>query len=613
VGAPSDIDRLIELGLNRYGAGDLDGALLMWEEALAIDPDNARATSYVEYVRLNYEMLSGGEPGIARGDEAPFAIEEEPEYQIEVLPGELIGHELQPLVPNDARDTSWFDDDATEDNLSMAERTKESPPQRESQEIELELEADLPPMPEVSFEDATREYFGTPGKPIEPPESLAPVVPIAVHTEFETEAGTGGDFSENAGTSEFQADQFTGGFQSEGTPVGFGEQGTEIRKRDLGFVQPTTPAAPVPVSDKPSSPISLGSAPTIDTLSLGEFTQERLLTLEGTSPGDKTTERKPFADVHEEPDEQDLLEGLPVPQRPDQASIETQDIPVIPSSKAVTKELPDEGRRPGSISKGMTKDLPDPARAPARRDSADLSQAEVMMASAATREFGQQKIDIGAPTRELGLRPRPASNRPATLQSPDDDDQPTKQSDVRAIRETVREQGRAQSQPAIETTHSGLVPAFDPLDARTGQILDEIDADAPAGESVSDQTRRRITALLERAAAWNQEGDRQKAVCAVDLALNEDPNSAIAQKLITRHRDAIMSVMQSYLGDLERQPVLAKSLKELQDAPIGPRAAFLLSRIDGSITIDELLDVSGMPRLEAFRHLCQLYLRGILR
>jgi hypothetical protein len=39
----------------------------------------------------------------------------------------------------------------------------------------------------------------------------------------------------------------------------------------------------------------------------------------------------------------------------------------------------------------------------------------------------------------------------------------------------------------------------------------------------------------------------------------------------------------------------------------------LLSRIDGTLTIDELLDVSGMPRLEAYRHLCQLYLRGILR
>ena len=49
----SDIERLIDMGLNRSGSGDIDGALLVWEQALAIDPDNAQANSYVEYVRLN--------------------------------------------------------------------------------------------------------------------------------------------------------------------------------------------------------------------------------------------------------------------------------------------------------------------------------------------------------------------------------------------------------------------------------------------------------------------------------------------------------------------------------------------------------------------------------
>ena len=50
-----------------------------------------------------------------------------------------------------------------------------------------------------------------------------------------------------------------------------------------------------------------------------------------------------------------------------------------------------------------------------------------------------------------------------------------------------------------------------------------------------------------------------------------------------------------------------------RSAPISPRAAFLLSRVDGTLSLDEILDVSGMPRLEAYRYLCQLFLRGILR
>ena len=66
-------------------------------------------------------------------------------------------------------------------------------------------------------------------------------------------------------------------------------------------------------------------------------------------------------------------------------------------------------------------------------------------------------------------------------------------------------------------------------------------------------------------------------------------------------------------GMLQRTPQLARPLHELASAPISPRAAFLLSRIDGLLSIDEILDVCGMPRLEAYRYLCQLFLRGILR
>src|SRR5206468_11708709 len=116
-----------------------------------------------------------------------------------------------------------------------------------------------------------------------------------------------------------------------------------------------------------------------------------------------------------------------------------------------------------------------------------------------------------------------------------------------------------------------------------------------------------------RAMAWNGIGELDKAVTAVDLALSEDPDSALAQKLIHRNRDTIMNVFQGFLGDLERQPQLARPLHELAASPISPRAAFLLSRIDGMLSLDEILDVSGMPRLEAYRHLCQLVLRGILR
>jgi tetratricopeptide (TPR) repeat protein len=533
VSGRSDIERLIELGLNRYGAGDLEGALLMWEEALAIDPDNATANSYVDYLRANYEALADGELAVEDAGEAPFAIEEEPEYQIE-LDAPLRHADSSPeplpeaaaLISLDPIDRGW-DMEATHD-VSAAAR---SPDHADDDDV-----APPPGPAEDSFEDATREYHGVAqqiAQPILPPPGSGPHVAAAE-----------------------LSDEYTGDFPPEGTG-GFGSIPTGVRKRELGFVQPTL------------------------------------------EHDDATHERSPFrgAEPAVDPADEALSGSMPAP-RPADAEPESGEI-ILP--KAATREMPVMSRQP------------------ARRDSEALSKAEIVLAHAQTRELTaselrahteakDRRLDpmVTAPTRELGLRP---GGRP--LANPADDDVPTGQTDVRAIRAAAaRGDGAARGE---EGTRHDIVLPFDPIAARTAQILDEVDAEIPAAESKDDQTRRRIALLLERATAWSRSGELEKAVAAADLALSEDPNSVLGQKLITRNKDTIVGLFQSYLGDLERMPQLARPLHELANAPISPRAAFLLSRIDGTLTIDELLDVSGMPRLEAYRHLCQLFLRGILR
>jgi hypothetical protein len=107
----AEIDELIEEGLNLYGLGDLDGALLAWERALIVDPENAQANSYVDYVRENYHLLTG-EAG-NHEQEAPFGIDDEP-YQIEILPAEaahLNPTEHQPRTRTADMDAGWFIDE----------------------------------------------------------------------------------------------------------------------------------------------------------------------------------------------------------------------------------------------------------------------------------------------------------------------------------------------------------------------------------------------------------------------------------------------------------------------------------------------------------------------
>jgi len=599
----SEVDRLIDEGLSRYGAGDVDGALEVWERALALEPDNPQANSYVDFARQNYDTLATNS-GIELTD-APFGIEAEPEYTIEISSG-IEAPAAEPVRPD--TDEGWFIDDDDPHTVKVGRA-----PSRDTVRS-LELEADEPPPPTggISFEETTREYVGN-----RPPRM------DDAADEFGSEASS---------------------FHPESTPAGFGAQDTGVRARNTGFVKPVArdqsrpQPSSVPTSGaRPSPPVpSPGGEPPNNTAEL----HVRVRTPSGNPPTKTpTTPPPPDPLLGREATVRDstALELDPLDDAATQGGLELSPLDLAPSaaptvdepallgettgddllgpvtprrvtpirgSRGSTPPFSIEGEPPVRI---PTRDLPEP-RPPASPDVAfatartrDLNaealvDRETNLASARGPIGGDDPV-IGVPTRELGLRP-PGSPKRAPSVFPDED-ATTTQSDARQIRLEAAQ--KSQAKPA------------DPVDASSAAILAEIDVDAPAEESKDDRLRRRIAGLIMRATEWNASGDVSRAVTAVDLALSEDPTSALAQKLVHRNRDAIMNVFQTYLGDLERQPQLAKPLHELVATPIGSRAAFLLSRIDGMLSIDEILDVSGMPRLEAYRHLCQLFLRGILR
>ena len=105
----SELDRLIEQGLARYGKGELDAAIEAWELALQIDPENAQATSYVDYVRQNYDLLVDGQGPTASTDDAPF-VGDDAGYRVEIQPGELVPAPIAMPV-YDSIDEGWALDD----------------------------------------------------------------------------------------------------------------------------------------------------------------------------------------------------------------------------------------------------------------------------------------------------------------------------------------------------------------------------------------------------------------------------------------------------------------------------------------------------------------------
>ena len=550
----TDIDALIEDGLTRYGRGDLAGALLVWEEALRIEPDNEQAKSYVDYVRQNYDMLSGSEL-ISDEANAPFGIEDD-EYVVEII-------ETTPLAPATARppdadalDDGWFIDDSAAVPDPARAMSRELPVVVADAEV-VEINADEPP------------ETGPAGDPHAPDDDDDPEIEIGVSAPVPLAAA---DLS----SGDLPAAGHTPGFgeaedPEESTPVGFASQATELRVRSLGFVKPVE-AKPVEPNRFPSNP---------PTEPEPEPEPEPAMTTPMPEPPKRPTRDKIETAFGSEATATEHSAIGPKPTAPaDPEHEDNDDVIPPPSPSALTRELPHG--------------LQLPVFADERNRTRDLSW-EIGQDQKPTQELLIDRLagmDSAEPIRELGMR--------ATLLD-------------RTARADPRSAGNVSGAGVGDTTRADVVLPFDPMDARAAQMLEEVDERAPAQESREDRTRRRITALIEKSAYWQRNLDLERSVAAIDLALAEEPNSALAQKLIHRNRDAIMTAFQSYIGDLSRAPLLARPLHELASAPISPRAAFLLSRVDGTMSIDEILDVSGMPRLEAFRYLSQLLLRGILK
>jgi hypothetical protein len=108
---------------------------------------------------------------------------------------------------------------------------------------------------------------------------------------------------------------------------------------------------------------------------------------------------------------------------------------------------------------------------------------------------------------------------------------------------------------------------------------------------------------LGTAEAALQAGDLGAALDACEQALAE--SGGLGGKVAGDHLPLVEQIYGAMLGGADRVPTHGRPMGDLE-----PRSAFLLSRIDGSMTVEDVLDVSGMPRLEALRVMALLVRRG---
>jgi hypothetical protein len=167
-----------------------------------------------------------------------------------------------------------------------------------------------------------------------------------------------------------------------------------------------------------------------------------------------------------------------------------------------------------------------------------------------------------------------------------------------------------ETEPAPPETDPPLAPPIKPLSfgPASGDALELVGVRA---QSVKPPGPPRITmrAVRDRFDV----GDFSGALILAEGILEHDPESVDALLYAEHCRDVLKNMYISRLGGVGRVPQVAISDEQLRWLNLDHRAGFLLSLVDGHSSFEEVLDVSGMPPVEALRLLMELLQQNVIK
>jgi hypothetical protein len=101
-------------------------------------------------------------------------------------------------------------------------------------------------------------------------------------------------------------------------------------------------------------------------------------------------------------------------------------------------------------------------------------------------------------------------------------------------------------------------------------------------------------------------GDFSGALVIAEAILEANPADLEVPRYAQSCRDVLTQMYSARLGSLEQVVAVAVPSDQIRWLTLDHRAGFLLSLIDGGLTVEQILDISGMPRLDALRIMYQL-------
>ncbi len=121
--------------------------------------------------------------------------------------------------------------------------------------------------------------------------------------------------------------------------------------------------------------------------------------------------------------------------------------------------------------------------------------------------------------------------------------------------------------------------------------------------ALSGEMEGRARDLIRQCREALRERRVDDAALAAELAFQvaESEPSPAMETLLESALAVLERALLGYIGDTRATPIRAVPAQHLADMGFDHRAAFLMSRIDGLISVGDVLDVAGMPRFETLR------------
>ncbi|MEM7675063.1 MAG: hypothetical protein AAF449_03570 [Myxococcota bacterium] len=102
------------------------------------------------------------------------------------------------------------------------------------------------------------------------------------------------------------------------------------------------------------------------------------------------------------------------------------------------------------------------------------------------------------------------------------------------------------------------------------------------------------------------------AIEVLETIAEDAPEATEARNLIASSRSQMLKMYESKIGDFSRIPRVLISNEQVIWLNLNHRAGFILSQIDGSVTYEDIIALSGMPRLDTVQILSKLLSDGVI-